>query len=186
MAKTVDVQIGPAIVEFGDTQPTIFDITKGGIVFSVETEVHDVTVDQFGGTPIKSILRGRNAQATVPMAEYDLEKLGAVMPDSDFVEDATDPNKKKLVVKANAGFDLMGLAKKLVIKPTDETATANDWITIPLAGPMADIEATFDSENERIYTVTFKAYVDREKKNQLFILGDDTASESSGGGGGGE
>ena len=38
---------------------------------------------------------------------------------------------------------MLANAKQLVIKPTDPNATANDWITIPLAGAMADPEYTF-------------------------------------------
>lgn len=169
--RKINVPIGPAIAKFGATDPAIFNITKGGIVLTLETEVHDSTVDQFGNTPVKSVILGRNAQVVVPMAEYDLQKLSTVMPDSDFYEDG---DKVKLVVKANSGFDLLALADQLVIEPTDENATPNDYVTIPLAGPMADIEATYDSENERIYNVTFKAYVDPDNDNQLFILGDTT------------
>lgn len=177
----LNVPIGPAVVEFGKTDPAIFDITKGGIVLTLETEVHDTTVDQFGNTPVKSVILGRNAQVVVPMAEYDLQKLSTVMPDSEFYEDG---DKMKLVVNANSGFDLLALADKLVIKPTDANATPNDYVTIPLAGPMADIEATYDSENERIYNITFKAYVDSENNNQLFILGDTEVVGEGGGGGG--
>lgn len=169
--RKINVPIGPAIVKFGKTNPTVFDITKGGIVLTLETEVHDSTVDQFGNTPVKSVILGRNLQVIVPMAEYDLQKLSVAMPDSDYF---TDGDKEKLVVKANSGFDLLSLADQLVIEPTDENATPNDYVTIPLAGPMADIEATYDSENERIYNVTFKAYVDPDNDNQLFILGDTT------------
>lgn len=67
---------------------------------------------------------------------------------------------------------------------TLEALTPNDYVTIPLAGPMADIEATYDSENERIYNITFKAYVDSENNNQLFILGDTEVVGEGGGGGG--
>ncbi|MCS1350322.1 hypothetical protein NXZ84_01855 [Mechercharimyces sp. CAU 1602] len=172
----IDVPIGPAIVEFGSTEPIVFDITKGGVVFSVETSVQDITVDQYGDTPVKTILKGRAAQVKIPLAEYDLERISQVMPDSELVTDSADAQKKKLIVKANAGFNVMTLADKLVIKPTDPNSTVNDYITIPLAAPMADIESTYDSDNVRIYNVTFKAYVDKDNGNQLFILGDETAT----------
>lgn len=171
--------MGPAIVEFGDEDPVIFDATKGGVVLTVETEVYDGTIDQTGNTPVKSVTLGRQTQVQVPIAEYDLEKLAKVTPDSEFVQDG---DKMKLVVNANAGFNLLNTAQKLVIKPTDPSTTPNHWVTIPLAAPMADIESTYDSENERIYTVTFKAYPDQENNNQLFILGDETATDSGGGG----
>lgn len=183
MAERELLPMGPAIVEYGDEDPVIFDATKGGVVLTVETEVYDGTIDQSGNTPVKSVLLGRQVQVQVPVAEYDLEKLAKVTPDSELVEDG---DKIKLIVKANAGFNLLNTAQKLVIKPTDPSTNANHWVTVPKAAPMADIEATYDSENERIYNVTFKAYVDAENGNQVFILGDETANASGGGGGGGE
>jgi len=122
-----DVPIGPAIVEFGSTDPVVFDITIGGIVFSVETSQHNVTVDQHGETPVKSILLGRTAQVTVPFALRDLERLKAVIPNSEFVQDSADPSKMKIMVRADAGYDMTEIADKLVVKPTDQSATPNDY-----------------------------------------------------------
>ncbi len=172
----INVPIGPAKVEFGETGELVtFDITKGGIQFQATTNKQDITVDQYGDTPVKSIMKGRTCQVTVPFALHDLEKLSKVIPNSTLIADATTPTKKKLVVKSQAGADLLAGAKKLVIKPTDPNATANDWITVPLAGAMADPEYTFDSDNERIVNITFVGYPDITD-GTLYILGDDTAT----------
>lgn len=178
-AKTLDVKIGPAKVEFGDVASgngAVFDITKGGIQFQVSTTTQQSTVDQFGDTPVKSIMKGRTAQVTVPFALYDLEKLAKVMPNSTLVKDATDPDKMKLTVNAQSGFDMLSVAQKLVIKPLDPSATPNEWVTIPIASPRADIEFTYDADNERVANITFEAYPD--ENGVLFILGDETATES--------
>ncbi|MGM0904264.1 MAG: hypothetical protein ACQEXB_24570 [Bacillota bacterium] len=173
----INVPIGPAEVEYGvDTEMVTFDITKGGIVFQATTNKQDITVDQYGDTPVKSIMKGRTCQVTVPFALHDLDKLSKVIPNSTLVADATSPTKKKLVVKSQAGADLLAGAKKLVIKPTDPQATANDWITVPLAGALADPEYTFNSDNERIVNITFVGYPDIET-GDLYILGDETATE---------
>lgn len=66
--------------------------------------------------------------------------------------------------------------KKLVIKPTDPEATANDWITIPLAGVITDPELTYNSDNERVYNITFVGYPDMDSDGDLYILGDETAT----------
>lgn len=172
----INVPIGPAKVEYGETADLVtFDITKGGIVFQATTNKQDITVDQYGDTPVKSIMKGRTCQVTVPFALHDLEKLSKVIPNSTLVADATDPEKKKLVVKSQAGFDMLSAAKPLVIKPTDPSATANDWITVPLAGAMADPEYTFDSDNERIVNITFVGYPDVDT-GDLYILGDESAT----------
>ncbi|MBT2682659.1 hypothetical protein [Bacillus sp. ISL-37] len=173
----INVPIGPATVEYGELADLVtFDITKGGIQFQATTNKQDITVDQYGDTPVKSIMKGRTCQVTVPFALHDLEKLAKVIPNSTFVKSGVAPDeKKKLTVNSQAGFDMLSAAKPLVIKPTDPTATANDWITIPLAGAMADPEYTFDSDNERIVNITFVGYPD-VATGELYILGDETAS----------
>jgi hypothetical protein len=172
----INVPIGPAKVEFDEGANLVtFDITKGGIQFKATTNKQDITVDQYGDTPVKSIMKGRTCEVTVPFALHDLEKLSKVIPNSTFTKSGTAPNEKKvLVVKSQAGADMLAAAKKLVIKPTDSSATANDWITIPLAGALADPEYTFDSDNERIVNITFVGYPDVET-GELYILGDETA-----------
>lgn len=176
MAATFyDVPIGPATVEFGTTSPVVFNITKGGIVLNTESDIQNITVDQYGSTPVKSVIKGRKATVKVPFALYDLEKLVRVIPNSVLVTDSTDQTKKKLVVKGNAGFNMMSLADKLVIKPTDPSATPNDWVTIPVAVPDAQVDLTYDSDTERLYVVTFTAYPDKDNDDALFILGDTTA-----------
>lgn len=178
MKKGVNVQVGPAIVEYGEgDEKVVFDITKGGIVFTATYTQQDSTVDQYGTTPVKSIITGNTAQVTVPFALHDLKRLAAVMPGSKYTESG---DKKKLEVGGMAGFDLLHNAKKLVIKPTDPDSTPNDWITIPLAGAMTNPEYTYDSENERVANITFMGYPDVEAEGKLYIMGDETAGEDGG------
>jgi hypothetical protein len=173
----INVPIGPATVEYGDgVDVVVFDITKGGIQFQSTTSKQDTTVDQYGDTIVKSITKGGTAQVTVPFALHDLEKLSAVIPNSDYVEDGMDSTKKKITVKSQAGFDLLGAAKKLIIKPTSAGTTANDWVTIPLAGVITDPQYTYDSDSERVSNITFTAFPDLDADGALYILGDETAT----------
>lgn len=170
----INVPIGPAIVEYGEgADVVVFDITKGGIQFQATTSKQDSTVDQYGDTVVKSILKGGTAQVTVPFALHDLTKLSEVIPNSEYVEDG---DKKKITVKSQAGFDLLGAAKKLVIKPTSPDTTPNDWVTIPLAGVITDPQYTYDSDNERVSNITFTAFPDLGADGALYILGDETAT----------
>jgi hypothetical protein len=170
--NVIDVPIGPAKVEFGDT-PTIFDITKGGIVFRVNTSKQDVTVDQFGDTPVKSVIKGRTCQLVVPFALNDLKKLSTVTPNSKYGEDATDPAaiKKRLNVYAQAGYDLLIDAGKVVVKPTSSGTTPNDYVTVPIGSPLTDVEWTYNSDNERICNITIVGYPDTN--GLLYFLGDE-------------
>lgn len=174
--KTINVPIGAAKVEYGEgAEMVVFDITKGGVTFSVATSVQEVTVDQFGETPVKAIMKGRKAETTVPFALHQLSKLAKVMPNSTYYKGEGDA--EKLVVNATAGFDMLSTAKKMVIKPTDPNATANDWITVPQAAAIADPDYTYDSDNERVTNITFNAYPDQET-GVLYILGDETVKET--------
>lgn len=175
MTQGINVPIGPAIVEYGEgADKVVFDITKGGIVFSATVTKQDTTVDQYGDTPVKSIVKGGTAQVTVPFALHDLKRLAAVFPGSKLV---TSGEKNKLKVYGKAGFDLLKNAKKLVVKPTDPDATEEDWITIPLAGAIAEPNYTYDSDNERVTNVTFPAYPDMTRDGLLYILGEDFEEE---------
>jgi len=167
----INVPIGPAIVEYGEgADKVVFDITKGGIVFSATITKQDTTVDQYGDTPVKSIVKGGAAQVTVPFALHDLKKLETAFPGSKLV---TKGNKQKLEVYGKAGFDLLKNAKPLIVKPTDPDATEDDWITIPLAGAIAEPNYTYDSDNERVTNITFPAYPDTTREGLLYILGGD-------------
>ncbi|AXF39773.1 hypothetical protein M5W68_15430 [Paenibacillus larvae] len=178
----VNVPMGPAIVEYG-TGPDkiVFDITKGGIVFTANTSTKDITVDQYGDAPVKSIIKGRTAKVTVPFAVQDLDRLAKAIPNATLITSGTGAKaKKKIEVTVSAGFDLSSTAKPLVIKPTDPNATPNDWVTIPLAAAVTDPEYTYDDDKERIVKVEFTAYVDFDKGGLLYILGDETAKPETG------
>lgn len=169
--EKIDVKIGPAIVEYGTGEDKIIlDITKGGIVFTATFTKQDVTVDQYGDTPVKSIIKGLTAQVAVPFALYDLNRINKVTPGSKLIE---KDDKRKLNVYAKAGYDMLTNAKPLVIKPTDPDATEDDWITIPKAGPLPDLNYTYDSDNERITNVTFASYPNMAREGLAFVFGED-------------
>jgi hypothetical protein len=174
--NVINVPLGPAKAEYGTTSPTIYEVTKGGVNFQANTTKKDITIDQFGDTPVKSVLKGRTCQARIPMAESDLKKLFVAIPNAKYAEDATNPEavKKRIDVYANAGYNLMQDADKLVIKPTSSDTTPNDYITIPNAVPLTDVDWTFDADNERIAMVTFVGYPDAD--GLLYILGDESVT----------
>lgn len=106
--RGINVPIGPAIVEYGEGDDMVtYDITKGGIQFKVQTSKQDTTVDQYGDTIVKSTMKGRTAEVTIPFALHDLDRLAVAIPNSRLVTDGTDSTKKKLVVSGKAGFDML-------------------------------------------------------------------------------
>lgn len=183
MTQGINVPIGPAIVEYGTgDDKVVFDITKGGIVFSATMTKQDTTVDQYGDTPVKSIGKGTAAQAVVPFAIHDLKRLAAVFPGSKLVTKTDgEIEKRKLNVYSGAGYDMLKNAKPLVIKPTDPDSTEEDWITIPLAGAIADPNYTYDSDNERVTNITFPAFPDLSKNGLLYVMGEDFVEDEAAG-----
>ncbi|NUU73787.1 hypothetical protein [Paenibacillus xylanilyticus] len=154
------IKLGPCEVVFDEGTPEeiIFGTTKGGVVLTYEETSREVTMDQTGTTPLKEIITGRTASVAVPFGEYDKEKLLAVLPGSRLVVDSTDPTKSKVVVNATKVIDLLKFAKKMTLRPLAEGTTTNDYITLPNAAPRANLNYTFDYDNELITNVTFKGF----------------------------
>lgn len=167
-----NVKLGACSVLWGTDD---LGYTKGGVDVKITTSRKEVTVDQFGPTPINEYITGRMVEVTVPMAESDLDKLALALPGSTLVEDSGG-SKKKLVVKTGAGTNLRSLAKKLVLHPTGvDAANKNEDFVIMLASPAGDMEFSFNFEDERVYSVTFKGYPDAVS-GELFMFGDETAT----------
>lgn len=83
-SSTENVKLGVCSVIFDGIN---LGYTKGGVEVEVTTNTHEVTVDQFGDTPIGEIITGRMVSATVPLAETTLENLVATMPGSTLISD---------------------------------------------------------------------------------------------------
>lgn len=54
--------------------------TKGGVEVTVTTETFKVEVDQFGKTPIKEYIMGRQISVKAPLAETTIQNMAALMP----------------------------------------------------------------------------------------------------------
>lgn len=176
-SDTSKVKLGPCKVTFdvGGTEPIVFETTQGGVVLTYEMTTREVVVDQFGTTPIREIITGRSATLAVPFAEYDVAKIGAIIPGSTLVTDATDPTKQRVDVDASKIIDLLDFAKEVRLEPLSSSATANDTVTLYKAAPTTALNYTYSYDNELITNVTFKGYPD---ENGLLIgIGDPDAEE---------
>lgn len=175
VANIENVKLGACDVMLGTNN---LGVTKGGVDVTINTPTIEITVDQYGPTPINEYIQGRSIEVKVPMAESDLEKLALVLPGATLVTDHTDATKKKLVVPSNQGTSLRDLAQTLVLHPSGLPADEkNEDLVIPLAAPSGQITYSYTFDNERVYTVTFKGYPDAET-GELFTMGDTTATAS--------
>lgn len=83
-SATENVKLGVCTVLFDGVN---LGYTKGGVEVEVTTTTHEVTVDQFGETPIAELITGRRVTASVPLAETTLDNLVAIMPGSELISD---------------------------------------------------------------------------------------------------
>lgn len=172
MARNIEkIELGPAIVEFGEADKTIFETTIGGVNFTIETQYREQKIDQLGETVVKKVIIGRNASVTVPFAEKDLDVIPKVVAGSELVTDGTG---SKVSIKTGVGTDLLTIADKVVIKPVGYESDPDKWVTLPLAYPEADLNYAYDNDNERITNITFSATPDDD--GVIAILGDETVT----------
>lgn len=156
--NATSVKMGAAWVFFGTVAGNIGQIvdlgyTKGGINFTLETQGHEVTVDQEGITPIAETIMGRRVSVTCPLAESDYERLSFLMPESTY---AADADGFLLKIASGVGASLMDYADELLIV---SKADENDWIKLYYAAPIASLQAAFTADGERVWPIQFKGYV---------------------------
>jgi len=171
MASNVEkVELGPAIVEYGDgADKVVFETTIGGVNLKVETSYRDQKIDQFGETVVSKKITGRNATVEVPFAEYDLTVIPKIMVGAEVVT-GTD-SKSKVLIKTAVGMDLIKKAKKVVIKPLAHVDNPDMWVTLPQAFPETDLEYAYDNDKERITKITLRSTPDADKV--IVIMGDE-------------
>jgi len=167
------IKLGPCKVTFdvGGTKPIVFEQTQGGVVLTYEETTRDINVDQLGTSPADVIITGRTATIAVPIVEFDLEKLSAIIPGAKLV---VDGDKKRVDVSAAKVERLFKYAKKVQLEPLDSGATAEDTVTLYKAAAQTNLNYTYSYDNELITNVTFRAFEDAE--NGLISFGDPTAT----------
>lgn len=170
-SSTKNVKLGVCSVSYGGQD---LGFTKGGVEVTVETNTHEVTVDQMGETPINEYIMSRTCKVTVPLAETTLENLVKIMPGATLVTDSSVDTKKYVSVPVSAGSDLLSVAQELVLHPiANAKENKADDFTIPKAATAGALNYSYKLDEERIFSCEFKAYAD--DKGVLFKVGDTTA-----------
>ena len=78
-SDTRNVKLGVCSITFGGVD---LGYTKGGVEVTVSTETKEVSVDQFGQTPIDERIMARKVTAKTPLAETTIENMAKIMPGS--------------------------------------------------------------------------------------------------------
>lgn len=71
-----NIRLGPCRVRWGGKD---MGLTKGGVDVEVKTTTKQVTVDQFGNTPVNEYITGRELMIKCPFAESDIDTIYALL-----------------------------------------------------------------------------------------------------------
>lgn len=169
MGQAANVQLGICSVTFNGTD---LGHTKDGAEFTYEPSYKDVTVDQYGDTPVDSRLIGEKVTVKVKLAEYTLANLGVVIPHGQYAGAAN----ARRTFGANAGKKASDVYAQLVLHPINEGTRRYDLV-LHKAFIHSAVPVPFKNDTERVLDVEFMAYVDETKsdRNYLGLLGDSTA-----------
>lgn len=166
-----NVKLGVCKVFYGGVD---LGFTKGGVEVTVETETHEVQVDQYGNTPINEYIIGRTVAVSVPLAETTLDNLIAIMPGAKIITDATTSGKS-VVVPTGVGTNLIDLAKELILVPKGVGGSLDnkDAFRVPKAATPGAMSFAYKLDEERIFNCDFKGYPTEEAGAEvLFQVGE--------------
>lgn len=83
MSDSKNVKLGVCQVIFDGRN---LGYTKGGVEVTVQTQTHEVMVDQHGQTAVNEYIMGRKVKVKCPLAETTLQNLVQIMPGATLVE----------------------------------------------------------------------------------------------------
>ena len=172
-----NIRLGTCKVLLGGTDGvggTDMGLTIGGVEVSVETATHETMVDQFGDTPVKSFIQGRNVKVTMNLAETTVDKLAALMPGATLLE----TGGTRVDVTTAVGTDLFAIAQTLTLHPTNlADADASEDFTLPKAATAGAINFAYKKDDERVFTAEFIGFPE-DGTGVLFSYGDPAATEA--------
>ena len=140
-------------------------LTKGGVEFTYTPEFHDMTVDQYGKTPIDESLVGETAVAKIPLAETDLNKIKMFAHTG-----VWDETNKKITFGRFPGFRLGDTAGKLRLHPIAFGDDTSEDLTMYKAVNKAPLQLSYKMEDERVYQTEFNAMIKRANPNGSFLF----------------
>lgn len=163
-SSTQNVKLGVCKITFDGLD---LGYTKGGVEVEVTTETHKSTVDQYGNTPIKEYIMGRNIVVRAPLAETTIENLAATMPGTT----VTGTTTKMAAVGTGVGTDLLSVAGELRLHPVGlPEADESEDLVIPKAATAGAMRFAYKLDDERVFNVEFNGYPD-DVTGVLFTFG---------------
>ena len=149
MANISNVRIGVCSVKFGGVD---LGHTKDGVEFHFERDFEDLTVDQYGSTPIDKALTGQNLTVVLSLAEPTLDNLNVAIPEGSHAQAGSGATlKERLSLGADAGYLLRQDAKPLILHPIKNASTDDsEDITIYQAVSIDEVELDYKIDDQRM------------------------------------
>lgn len=165
-SSTENVKLGVCKISF-DGQD--LGLTKGGVEVTVTTETFKVEVDQYGKTPVKEFIMGRQVMVKAPLAETTIQNMARLMPGATI---SGAPGSETLTVTTGTGTDLLAIAKPLRLHPVSkpDNDKSEDFVIYKAATPGA-LNFAYKLDAERIFNADFTGYPD-PVTGKLFAIGD--------------
>lgn len=158
MADISKVRIGPCKVTFNGVD---VGHTKGGVSFNYEPSMTDLTVDQYGSSPVDAALTGENLTIVTRLAEITAANIGKAIASA---ETETGAQGTKVEIGANAGKLMSTVAAQLVLHPLKNAdADYSEDVTIYKAFASESVALDYSTEDQRVLEVTFRALIDEGK-----------------------
>ena len=155
MSNINNLRMGVCTVTYGGVS---VGHTKGGVTFKYEPKFEDLMADQYGETPIDKVLTGENVTVEANLAEPQVTTLNIAMPAA---ANTHGSSSERLAFGTDTGYSSRSDAKALVLHPVDRAATDySEDITLYKAVASDAVEIKYESDNQRVYAVTFTALVD--------------------------
>lgn len=131
--------------------------TNGGIVFHYEPKLNPLTADQYGDTPIDMVLGGETIQVVANLAEPVVDLLAVAIPEG---TENSAGSGARLHLGRDGGYGLRLNAKQLVLHPIEKAASdTSEDVVLYLAAVADTVELNYEVDNQRVYKVTFQAFL---------------------------
>jgi len=151
------LELGPCAVFFGASGSEVdLGKTNGGVTLRITDDTVDLKSDQFGSAAEDSIITGTNVEVETALAEVGLSSLAFALGQT-----ALGSTPSVIAGLNKVGTSMKGTGKQLILKKFVNgavSADAKDWIYVPTAAPVSNVELGFDAENQRVLKVMFKGY----------------------------
>lgn len=158
--------LGPCRVTFGGVD---LGATKGGVTVSKKYKLADMTADQFGSSPIDSVVSGIEFTVKVPLAEVmSKENWKVAFPHAKLV---TSGGNKMMYFDMQMGDSLLAHAQALVIHPLSKAdADLSGDFKFFKAAAKSSSEIKFDADGQQVLELEFMIFPDTSTTPARFMI----------------